>query len=51
MPYKLLAGAIGLIVFAYGGIRLLLKAGRTENGDYVAQNVLTRINTDYRDTH
>lgn len=49
MPYKLLAGVVGLVIFAYGIIRLLLRAGRTENGDYVAQAVLTRINTEYHD--
>lgn len=49
MPYMLLSGVVGLIVVAIAGIRLLTKSRPPASGDYVTQNVLTRIRTDYHD--
>jgi hypothetical protein len=45
----LLSGIVGLVVLVFAGLRLLLRSNRPDAGDFVAQNVLTRINTDYRD--
>jgi hypothetical protein len=51
MPYMLVV-VIGLaVVFVVWLVRHLLKTGRAETGDFVAQNVLTRIKAEYRDIH
>ena len=49
MPYVLAAGIFALVVLGVGTVRVLLKSKPPASGDYVTQNVLIRINTEYRD--
>jgi hypothetical protein len=53
LPYILITGALGLIAVVIVVIRALLQArsGESSGGDYVAQNVLTRINAEYPERH
>ena len=51
VPYLLLSGVVGLIVFTVSMVRVFSKSGKPGTGDYVTQNVLTRINAEYRELH
>jgi len=50
MAYVLAAGILAAVILAVGLLQLLFKSRLPASGDYVTQNVLTRIKTEYRDS-
>jgi hypothetical protein len=51
MPYMLAAVICLAVIFVVWLARHLLRSGGNETGDFVSQNVLTRIKAEYRDIH
>ncbi len=45
----MIVAAAGIIILAVSVIRMLLRAGHSDQSDHVPQNVLTRIRAEYRD--